>query len=190
MRNWNLGIRIHTVYYHKFVLIVPMRNWNKFFAAFAAFWTASFDRTYEELKHRTGCQDDWPPDTVLIVPMRNWNSILGYLSPLSHCVLIVPMRNWNEKLSSSLCCSAHSFWSYLWGIETERLKSVQIEQQPFWSYLWGIETIHLTYSHDPRRRFDRTYEELKPVHQAADEHLHADRFDRTYEELKHAFHHL
>ena len=36
-------------------------------------------------------------------------------------------------------CLVFSFWSYLWGIETDHSFQIFLSSPSFWSYLWGIE---------------------------------------------------
>ena len=122
------------------VLIVPMRNWNRYVMPTGSATSCSSDRTYEELKPRRTrersriypCSDRTYEELkltpvnqptrrgfkVLIVPMRNWNSAIGRSTRKRNAlVLIVPMRNWNT-LAIAARSSAQAFWSYLWGIET------------------------------------------------------------------------
>ena len=102
---------------------------------------------------------------VLIVPMRNWNKVQLLLPSYRVGVLIVPMRNWNWLGHISAVSGVSKFWSYLWGIETENCRTVV--RALFW-------------------RFDRTYEELKPLPPRRTLFFRRG-FDRTYEELKQTF---
>ena len=115
-----------------------MRNWNKISISVQLADGFGFDRTYEELKHPYVIQRTMELSAVLIVPMRNWNTA-------------IVMHSATEAV----------FWSYLWGIETQK------NGKP--GYKWG--------------GFDRTYEELKPP-ECHSRRTWTKRFDRTYEELK------
>ena len=160
MRNWNRFVR-RSLANILSVLIVPMRNWN-----FPPFLRASrdhhrFDRTYEELKHNI---DVIPPD------------------------------------------GAPEFWSYLWGIETPYRPA---SHRQWWRFDRTYEELKLakaTRSDSFRRKvlivpmrnwnragcvlwrnlflcFDRTYEELKRQYCNTSSYV-LRCFDRTYEELK------
>lgn len=59
------------------VLILPMRDWNKFWKNFVNAWASRSDLTYEELKLQRHSRISWA-NRVFILPMRNWN-----LSPLT-----------------------------------------------------------------------------------------------------------
>ena len=160
MRNWNKWTSL-TIYGRNRVLIVPMRNWN-FGGTSVLAESTCFDRTYEELKPGPRHHHD----AVAVV---------GFDRTYEELKLAYMIGN---------ICSG-SFWSYLWGIETwlrppchrcfapgfdrtyEELKLRYDESAPcvtgaFWSYLWGIETVPSDRDRRHRpARFDRTYEELK-----------------------------
>ena len=168
------------------VWIVPMRNWNRWYALFAFVVWLGLDRTYEELKRGRVRGTPESRGTVWIVPMRNWNEFF-----------------FGEYLFNTM------FGSYLWGIETdenqnqrrkrhspgldrtyeelkqpfcetfgcgvqqrldrtyEELKLAKAQEirelwDGFGSYLWGIETRPKeTRTFEGGKSLDRTYEELK-----------------------------
>ena len=144
------------------VLILPMRDWNKFRSLNGnsrvfLFWSYLWGI---EIKIHT---------EIHCLPNR---------------VLILPMRDWNEKLQETLQKLQTEFWSYLWGIEMgERLHEpwavpcfdltyeglkhhytihfIEIHFK-FWSYLWGIKTeAEGAWLSDEKGCFDLTYEGLK-----------------------------
>ncbi len=77
---------------------------------------------------------------VLSLPMRNWNPSPPAGSTPPPRVLSLPMRNWNVGAVTVATALVHSFWAYLWGIETKRDFLEKLRENRFWAYLWGIET--------------------------------------------------
>ncbi len=129
MRNWNIEITIDRKT-PKAVCIVPMRNWNVIELRTEWTFLTSLYRTYEELKPPLS---DFPfsTSTVCIVPMRNWNFLLLFFSDYHSRVCIVPMRNWNYQNASRWFNKPKRFVSYLWGIETRRVRA----SIPYLAYL-------------------------------------------------------
>ena len=103
------------------LLIVPLRNWNKFIAmgikvsvAFnctteelkfllpnGAFkYKTSFNCTTEELKFDNKKLQK-TAQKLLIVPLRNWNILYRQGEKPIQPLLIVPLRNWNVIINSS-----------------------------------------------------------------------------------------
>ena len=95
-------------------------------------------------------------------------------------VFSVPMRNWNNQRISGaprfqrtyeelkpavfiLVVISIRVSAYLWGIETVSYHGMPFGLRKFSAYLWGIETAGMNLCVYPRRSFQRTYEELKPV---------------------------
>ena len=122
------------------VLILPMRDWNKFRSLNGnsrvfLFWSYLWGI---EIKIHTEIQ--CLPNRVLILPMRDWNKdsygnplfaepsfdltyeglkwkVTGNVAKITNRVLILPMRDWNGRTPARTMSGA-LFWSYLWGIET------------------------------------------------------------------------
>ena len=100
------------------VLELPMRVWNRRTQAQGAQSPDSFGVTYEGLKHLR----------VLVIQLR----LEGF--GVTYEGLKLVRHNQRRMIQSS-------FWSYLWGFETELIAEILNGLLVlFWSYLWGFET--------------------------------------------------
>ena len=87
-----------------------------------------------------------------------------------------------------LCGWGRRLPAYLWGIETDKQLVLKSCYDLLPAYLWGIETFLFWLRYTWRRRYQPTYEELKPLMQAIPTNRQIG-YQPTYEELK-QFSHL
>ena len=100
--------------YHcfRFVLIVPLWNWN-YPQQTSEESPCSSNRTFMELKLTT-TMVMITRLTVLIVPLWNWNIYRSRIAAMEWGVLIVPLWNWNLKETSFHFCKASVLIVPLW----------------------------------------------------------------------------
>jgi len=79
----------------KYVLSLPMRNWNIDEQTGEVLIDYGFESTYEELKHKMNIDLTGNERLVLSLPMRNWNPKKAKYTKADYKVLSLPMRNWN-----------------------------------------------------------------------------------------------
>ena len=192
---------------HSYVLIVPMRNWNRYGVIKDERDVLCFDRTYEELKQhfrewlRRICR-------VLIVPMRNWNPShpqrfahpgdVGFdrtYEELKRCHP-VPLptspegfdRTYEElKHRSTIEKAILTPWVLIvpmrnWNKQASGPNKVRLLVLIVPMRNWNMQSD--IRSKLEKSSFDRTYEELKPAPWSPEPSCRVRRFDRTYEELK------
>ena len=139
--------------------------------------------------------------------MRNWNNQALWGAEARARGLDRTYEELKPQIFPPSYLFAHSFGSYLWGIETRQRRNpnncrirvwivpmrnwnskTQLREgglaYEFGSYLWGIETSYHSLCNFRQYGLDRTYEELKLLLEDPDQGSNI-RLDRTYEELKH-----
>ena len=139
-----------------------MRNWNPSTGSHVSIGSPCFQRTYEELKQTYRWSEAHPNKSF----QRTYEELKLLQGLPFGCMLIVfsvPMRNWNNSLISISTRSSAAFSAYLWGIETRKYVRKIGFETAFSAYLWGIETQSPAFPEPYYLRFQRTYEELKPL---------------------------
>ena len=105
------------VQWPRWVLILPLWNWNYDHRGRRQGGVTGFTRTFMELKQ------DMHASNAINIP-----------------VLLVPLWNWNLPKIIDNDNNYQQFYSYLYGIETFFMMSIISSWKEFYSYLYGIET--------------------------------------------------